>query len=101
MSNTGDYTSIGAINVNFLKACFGFWLAWVTWQMVVPGLEVILILTVIAAAGGIKCTWAALWLMGKMYAKDRKIRAMKAKGAVPKADPMANVADMRDWRSKS
>lgn len=95
MSDNDDYRPTTAININFLKATFGFWLAWVTWRMAVPGLEMILILTVIAAAGGVWCSGTALWLMVKMYVKDRKISKFKSRGATPKSDAFADIETLR------
>lgn len=101
MSNDNNQTPIGLININFLVASAGFWLAWVFWQLAIPGLEFIRLLSVICALGGIKSTSAALRLMWKLYAKERKIKSLKAQGSAPKEDPFANVADHNDWRPKS
>ena len=95
MSEDITWTHIGKFSGLCLKSSFGFAGAWLFWRMAVPGFEMFALFAAIWAVGGAICFAKALYQLGKIVLRSRKMSAFKRKGTDPKADPVVNGADLR------
>lgn len=95
MSDDITLTNILTFSGLCLKGSFGFAGAWLFWRMAVPGFELFVFFAVIWAIGGAICSAKALYQLGKMILRLRKMAAFKRKGTDPKADPVTTDADLR------
>lgn len=84
-----------AINLDLARACAGFGLAWVFWQMHSPAFWMFGFIAVACALAGVKRLGMALFGIGKLILGRRKVGAYRKQGAVPKADALASEAELK------
>lgn len=84
------------VNGDFLRATASGTLAWVFWQgHDVPGFEILVFCAVIFAMVAIWRTGAALYGIVRLILGHTRRGRYKAQGAKPKADGMAQEADLK------
>lgn len=84
------------INLNALRACGGFGMAWLAWQAyATPDGFFFGFLAACAAVGGAINAVKVLWGLGRLAFAGRGLRGFKRKGAAPKTDRMARTEDLK------
>ncbi len=84
------------INLNALRACSGFGMAWVAWQAyATPNGFFFGFLAACAAVGGAINAVKVLWDLGRLAFSGRGLRGFKRKGVAPKTDRMARTEDLK------
>ena len=83
------------INLDLVRACAGFGLAWVFWQMHRLEFCMLEFIAVACALAGVKRLGMALFGVGKLILGRRKVGAYRKRGAAPKADALAREEDLR------
>lgn len=95
MSKSSTDPTFWTINAEYLRATLGLGLTWLFWRIAGPNLDLFAFLAVIFAIAGAKRLAIALWLTGRFLLRHRREARFKARGADPKADPMAKSKDLR------
>ncbi len=90
-----DGKPVREINIAFLRAAFGFGLAWVSWQLYAPEAFLFGLIAAAAAIGATKRLIEGLWKTWRLMARERKLARYRRQGGAPKADTLADEDDLR------
>lgn len=83
------------INLDALRACAGFGMAWLAWQAYSPEWFIFGLIAACAAMGGAINAVKVLWGLGRLVFSGRGLRGFRRKGVQPKTEKMANAKDLK------
>ena len=86
---------VGQINVDALRACGGFGMAWLASQAYTPELFFWGFLAACAAVGGAINAVIVIWSLGRLTFGGHGLRGFKRKGVAPKSEKMADTAELK------
>lgn len=96
MSANSGWKAVWQVNAAFLRAAAGLALAWITWRAGGhPGYDIFTLFAAIFAVVGLKHAVIAIAGLARLIWSRRKWARYRAQGADPKADRLADDADLK------
>ena len=84
-----------SVNLKFLAACFFGWAAWYIWPTS-PEWYGLGVASFLLGCGALAHVVNALQLMGRVYKREKELRAYMALGGAPKSSEMASPTELKN-----